>query len=282
MKEQSRSLLREPLLHFGILALVVFVAQAIWGSDREPEAADGVTTPTGPIVIDAPVHERLDADFEERYGRLPTDEEHQQLVEGAIERELLVREAFAMGLVYDDPVVRRRLLQKMEFVLGQTSIEPPTADELLAFYGANSARYAPAPRYDFVAVRVNTEDGPNPRVFAEEVRQDLDAGVDPKTLGDRVLHSTRFTPGRVSEQYGTDFTEALLAMETKTWTVVDAAGTWYVVELLAIEAKGDPSPFEEVRDRVEADWKANRRSAAFVDALAGLREKHGVEQEPRP
>lgn len=281
---KPRSLVREPLLHFGVLAVLVFVVQAIWGS-REPElgareAAAGV--PTGPLVIDASEHQRLDREFAERYGRAPTDEEHQRLVDGAVVRELMVREAFAMGLVHGDPMVRRRLLQKMEFVLGQASAQPPTEGELEGFYADNTARYAPAPRYDFTAVRVEAEDGPDSKAVAQDVRRDLVAGVDPKTLGDRVLRSTHFTPGRVSEQYGSDFTEALLAMEAETWTVVEGGESWYVVRIGAIEARGQPKPFAEVREQVQADWAAARRTLAFEDAIEGLRARYTVDVEPRP
>ena len=279
---KPRSLLQEPLLHFGVLAVLVFVFQMVLGGEGELQAGADSGVPTGPIVIDANAHQRLDREFEERYGRLPTDEEHQRLVDGEVDRELMVREAFAMGLVHGDPVVRRRLLQKMEFVMGQASSEPPTEAELQAFYDENTARYAPAPRYDFVAVRVEIEDGPDPGAVAVDVRRDLVAGVDPKTLGDRMLRSKHFTPARVSEQYGTDFTEALLEMETDTWTVVSAGASWFVVQLEAIEARGEPSPFDEVRNRVEADWKATRNSAAFIEALEGLRARHEIEVEPRP
>ncbi|EDM77646.1 hypothetical protein PPSIR1_13875 [Plesiocystis pacifica SIR-1] len=279
-----RSLLQEPLLHFGALAVLVFVVQAFWGSEGPDASAEagGAGAPAGPIVIDASEHQRLDREFTERYGRAPTDDEHQRLVDGAVERELMVREAFAMGLVHSDPMVRRRLLQKMEFVLGQASAEAPTLEELEAFYADNTARYAAAPRYDFTAVRVEAEDGPDSKAAAQDVRRDLAAGVDPKTLGDRVLRSKHFTPGRVSEQYGTDFTEALLGMEAKTWTVLDGGESWYVVRIDAIEARGEPKPFDAVRDRVQADWEATRRSVAFDAALDGLRARYAVEVEPRP
>ena len=59
----------------------------------------------------------------------PTPEEMASLVESKIHEEILFREALAMGLDKDDAIIKRRLAQKMDFVIEDlaTMLEPTTA-----------------------------------------------------------------------------------------------------------------------------------------------------------
>src|SRR5260370_1160777 len=53
-----------------------------------------------------------------RTGALPTADEERALVQRYVDSEVLYREALAEGLDRGDLIVRRRLVQKMEFLLG--------------------------------------------------------------------------------------------------------------------------------------------------------------------
>jgi len=62
-------------------------------------------------------------DFEARQGRPPTEEEARATVDAWIDRELAIREAHRLELDRGDPVVRRRLLQKMAQA-PETTVQP--------------------------------------------------------------------------------------------------------------------------------------------------------------
>ena len=91
--------------------------------------------------------------------RPPTREELRGLVTEYLKEELLAREARAMGLDEDDLVVRRRLAQKLEFLVQDTSrLAEPTDEDLRRLYDANPDRNSkPRRAVSFTHVFFNRE-----------------------------------------------------------------------------------------------------------------------------
>ena len=81
-------------------------------------------------------------------------EGRQQLVDDYIREEVLFREALALNLDNNDQLVRRRLVQKMEYVAQgfYDDIPVPAEADLRAFYQQNLERYRKAPEITFTHV----------------------------------------------------------------------------------------------------------------------------------
>ena len=96
-----RRLLKEPLLHFLALALLIFPAYHLLnrGEMEKPQS----------IVVTAAKIEQLAAIFTKTWQRPPTAEEFKGLIDDYVKEEIYVREAIALGLDSDDTVIRRRL-----------------------------------------------------------------------------------------------------------------------------------------------------------------------------
>src|SRR6185295_8872661 len=95
------------------------------------------------IVLSESIIHGLRQDHLRRNGALPTASEEAALVQRYIDNEVLYREALALGLDRGDIIVRRRLVQKMEFLTeGIDPIATPTDDELQGYLDAHSERYA--------------------------------------------------------------------------------------------------------------------------------------------
>ena len=127
-KSPLGAVLREPLLHFVLLAALLFGVSALFGG--------------GDNVIDI-TNDEIDwrvLQFEAQEGRKLTDEERLLVRERLIDERVLVREAKAEGLDADDRI-DDILVQKMLHVLSGEVIQP-TDEELQAFYAMNSGRYA--------------------------------------------------------------------------------------------------------------------------------------------
>ncbi len=127
-----KALLREPLVHFLLLGAALFGLSYVVGT---PAA-----TPAGAnrIIITPAVISNLQVSFNRSAGRDPTPAEMDMLIEDFVREEVLNREARALGLDTDDPLVRRQLRRRMEF-LSEDSVEnlTPTDDELKAFIAKN-------------------------------------------------------------------------------------------------------------------------------------------------
>src|SRR5260221_9008330 len=70
-----------------------------------------------------------------------TPEEMQRLLESRIREEVLYREALAMGLDKDDTIVKRRMVQKMDFLAEDLSgLREPSREELKEWFAKNGGR----------------------------------------------------------------------------------------------------------------------------------------------
>jgi len=110
----------------------------------------------------------------------------------------------------------------------------------------------------------------------------LDSEEEIATLGDRSLLPLAFVDeprSAVVAQFGEAFTKALDDAQVGTWSgpVRSAYGAHLV---FVTNRTGDRIPtFEEVRDRVELEWSANRRQRMNRDFLNALLAKYDVTVE---
>ena len=120
------------------------------------------------------------------YGRAPTEEEIEQLVEPRIREEVLYREALALELDRDDSQVRQRLVEKMTF-LSEDLIpaEPPSDEDVAAFFEANRETFVEPVLVDFEQLYFSpSAHGDGIVAAAEDALAALADGADPDTLGD--------------------------------------------------------------------------------------------------
>jgi hypothetical protein len=116
--------LRSPVVHFVLIGGLLFAGRTCWRVLSE--------TPTSrveraPIVVTAQRIRQLQTDFMERWGRQPTGDQLQTLIQQAIEDEMLYQEARVLRLDFQDRSVRLRLIQKMRAV----TANPRRGDEEL-------------------------------------------------------------------------------------------------------------------------------------------------------
>ncbi len=239
------TLAREPLVHFVALGALVF------GVTWRAEAPDV-------RVTDAAVT-TLERDLVARLGRALTPEERASVEAQALDDEALYREALALGLDRDDPVIRRRLIEKARLLLTpppRAPSESPPSGRLTSFEHVYVRSGEPA------SSRV-------PGLLAA-----LHAGVTPSTLGDPFAHGQRLmarSDPQLVHQLGAQFTEGLAALPMGVWS--GPITSTYGVHLVRVLARvGAPVAN---RDVATEDARSEYR-AAEAAALTELRERHGV------
>ena len=125
--------------------------------------------------------------------RPPTQEELRSLVTEFLKEELLAREARAMGLDENDLIVRRRLAQKLEFLVQDTSrLAEPTDEDLRRFYEAYPDRFQSPARVSFTQIYFSRERRKDAAADAKAALAEL--RLSPPTardseMGDRLLDS---------------------------------------------------------------------------------------------
>ena len=100
---------KEPLVQFLVIGGLLFVGYTVFAPEAEP--------PREQIVVGALRIQSLEQSFEATWKRPPTASERQGLIDDFLVEEVFYREAQNLGLDQDDIVIRRRMRQKMEFLL---------------------------------------------------------------------------------------------------------------------------------------------------------------------
>ena len=131
-------LAREPITQFVVIGGALFALGRAVGPQPAIEERPA-------IVLDAADVARLRQAWAEQYGAAPGPREERRLIDAAIDEEVLHREALALGLDRDDPLVRTRLAQ-IAGALGEGPVEDE--DELL-----RAARASGLDRTDVVSRR---------------------------------------------------------------------------------------------------------------------------------
>ena len=271
-----RAMLREPLLHFLLLGGLLFV---LFGVTRAPEQTDARQ-----IRVTGAQIEQLSAQFSRTWMRPPTEEELDGLIERHIRGEVFYREALAMGLDQDDPYVRNRLGQKLEFLLDDLSAETEPSDETLTHYLQEyGERYQAPARISFQQVYLNPDRHPQLDADATGLLEQLRGGADPAALGDVSLLGKTFddlSQPEIARQFGNAFAEALLDLEQGHWLGPIPSGLGaHLVQVRDRQPARLPT-LAEVRPQVLRDWQDQQRREQKEQAYARLRQRYAITVEP--
>lgn len=273
---------REPLLHFALFGALLF---ALHGWLRGPDGGAA-----GAIVVDGPRIDSLVAGFERVWQRPPTAAERAGLIETFVREEVLYREGLAMGLDRDDPVIRRRIGQKMAFLAGGLAPQAPTRAELQAWLDAHPADYAIEARYDVEQRYFDPQRrGAALAADLDRARALLERGAaDPGgvTRGDATLLPASLqqaSASAVARTFGADFAAALEGMPVGVWQ--GPVRSSYGVHLVRIVARAPARApaLDEVAAAVERDLLRARGQEAEDDFYRTLRDRYDVRiEDPGP
>ncbi len=277
MRAALRKLLREPLLHFVVAGAVLFAGYEL--TDRG-EVSQGRMDP---IHIGQGEVRWLRETFANQWRRAPTSEELSELVAGLVEEELLAREARTLGLDRDDTIVRRRLAQKLTFLVEDTSrIGEASEEELRSFYSANIERFRTEPRATFTQIFFDPGRRKNPTADALAMLMAFESSAkmrDAASLGDPLLLESSFQDinrQALSNLFGAEFAGAVFGLAPGSWSGPIRSG--YGIHLVEVTefSSATPLPFEVVRAEIMEEWHRQRQDEMKASYLAKLREKYGL------
>jgi hypothetical protein len=259
-----RRLFGEPLVQFMAIGIVVFL---LFPQDRAGPV-------TEVVEIGQPVVDRLAAQFEATWTRPPTEAELAGLIESHVREEILYREALALGLDRDDPVIRQRLQLKMEYIAeAAAAAQEPAEAELAAWYADHAAEFTPPALLSFDQVMLAD------RGEAAAVRAALAAGADVATLGRATILPVRIEgepAAAVDGLFGPGFFAAVAALPEGEWAgPVESAFGVHLVRLTGTTVPAAP-PLAEVREMVLSAWRAVRAGELRDEQYEQLRESYEI------
>eukprot|EP00163_Fabomonas_tropica_P028011 TRINITY_DN5582_c0_g1_i1.p2 TRINITY_DN5582_c0_g1~~TRINITY_DN5582_c0_g1_i1.p2 ORF type:complete len:222 (-),score=32.45 TRINITY_DN5582_c0_g1_i1:749-1414(-) len=216
------------------------------------------------------------------------DEQRDKLIRKYVREEALFREAKNLGMIESDYIVRRRSVQKLEFI-AQGIAEPVrdvTEQDLEAYFDSHQSDYYEDPFYSFTHVFVQAGDNGVSSERAKALLQQLNAEhigfSEALPFGDRFLYHRNYverTPDFISSHFGEGFTGelTLLARDDSRWQgPIASEHGLHLIRISDYRAGGVP-PLADIRARVEKDFLRWQQVKNQEVAIQQIVEQYDVE-----
>ncbi|MEW9808261.1 peptidyl-prolyl cis-trans isomerase [Mesorhizobium sp. ZMM04-5] len=268
-----KKIVREPLVHFLLLALAIFAVYGLFegASAKKPDS----------IEVSVPKIEQMVSIFVKTWQRPPTPGELKGLIDDYVKEEIYVRQALDLGLDKDDTVIRRRLRQKMEF-LADAETPVPTEADLQAYLDGAPDAFRIDGTVAFQQVFLNGQQR------GEAVAQDAAAmlatltgnpGADLSALGDATMLPPEMplsTQASVAQTFGPEFAAAVARAPAGTWTGPIASAFGLHLVRVTDRVEGRVPALDEVREAVAREWTNDRRRELEDERFAELLKSYTV------
>ena len=269
---RARRLLQEPLLHFLLIGLALFV---LYGKVAAPNRA-GMS-----IVVSEAMVDEMAREHEARWTRKPTDTELAGLVDAYVRDEILYREGLALGLDRDDALIKRRVRQKFEVIAEEQSARGAPSDaDLAAYMTENAGRFLLPATVSFEQIFFDNEG--TPAGFERAVaaaRVAVARGADPRKLGQASMQPSRIentAQDLVARDFGTGFAEQVETAPLGQWSgpIASSFGA-HLVRVTARTPAALPE-LDSIRRIVTREWENERRASARSESYQKLRSNYTV------
>ena len=271
--------LREPLLHFLLIGLVLFAGYSYMQRGR------GGVEQSRQIALSLDDLRQMDVYFESQWHRQPTPAEFQAMVEDRVREEVLYREALAMGLDKDDTIVKRRMAQKMQFLAEDVATaHEPSTDELKAWFDKNKDKFALPSRYSFRHLyfspdrrgKAAQQDAANALTKIAGQPEDSKMAA---SLGDSFMFQDYYgdrAPSAIAKEFGPPFAVAVEKLKPGSWQgPIESGYGWHLVFVDTV-IPGRTAAFEEIEPDVKTAWLAEQKSTAWQKSYTEMRGKYTV------
>ena len=234
--------LKEPLFHFLVLGGLIFYAYSFFNNGFESEDKK--------ITIQQIQINQLTYIWKKKFLREPSKEEIQELIDKAIYAQVMYREALKLGLEQNDPVIERRLVQKMEF-LSENFIQKvePTEEDLRVFMQKNRD------------------------IFLEPMR--ISFHFKNAVMGKKEY--TNLSPYAVSRLFGRKFTKKLFTLKVNVWheNILCAYGKHALYIKKIVDAK--LPNLSKIKSRVKEAYISKKETELKREFYKDLKEKYTIE-----
>jgi hypothetical protein len=263
-----RTVVREPLLHFLLIGLALFL---LYGR-VSPGDSNSHRIVVGQTQVDDMVRQ-----YQSTWTRAPTPTETRQLIDTYIHDEISYREGLSMGLDKDDAVIKRRVRQKYELIAEEDERSAPTDADLAAYLKAHPEEFRRPAIVSFDQVYFDPTIT-TPQVVST-VKAILQKGANPAGVGQlsmlprNIVHSDSEL---VARDFGDNFAKAVATAPVGVWVGPIASGIG--VHLVRVSRRAPPAlpPLSQIRAAVEREWESDQRARSSLNDYRKARAGYDV------
>lgn len=290
-----KKILQDPLFHFVGLGFLLFLIFSIVGSSKSPELDKNVRVDQEALLTFIQYRSRnFDRDIAQARLAALDAASLDQLVEEYVREEVLYREGLSLGLDQDDYVIRRRLIQKVEFLAEGFAGSTTTLEEgdLVAYFEEHKRDYLVSPSITFTHVFFDkAKHGEDVVAMAtaalSQLNEDHVSFSQAPGQGDRFpfhLNYVERTPAFVASHFGREMAEAVFALpvDNEIWKGVFSSPYGAHLVMVSTQVVGRDATLDEVRGRVREDAMRARLTLEMDAAIATIVDRYDVEIDLPP
>lgn len=257
---------RQPLFWFLSLGGLLFVVDEFYSVERNE------------IYVSIALQERIAALWQTQTGLVPSNEELSSLLANWVEEEVLYQEALRLGLDQEDTIIRRRLVQKINFVAESEAIPEPETSVLRAFYDESIRRYTLPPRFSFRQLYFrDIASAENAQTVSGQGREIVELGEISMLSSDYAYRSAL----DLNTIFGIGFADGLVGLSTDNWQgPVESSFGFHLVYITAKHPE-EITPFASVAQQVRLDYLEIQKGNVKDDFLRDLLDDYVITVEAR-
>jgi peptidyl-prolyl cis-trans isomerase C len=271
-------MVREPFFQFVALGALLFAASEYLEARANFARID----------ISRAQIEGITNNYRLQYGASPTAEQLNGLVDQFIKEEVFYHEALRLKLDRDDEIIRRRLVQKYEFLqqdLG-TPKDPSEAD-LRAFYQSHTKNYEIPERLTFshVFFSIDRDGDKAAKARAERVLAALNQRRVTRApeSGDGFPGAFDYagaTPTQVRRAFGSStLSEEIFTIVPGHWAGPFRSGFGWHLVYVAVHQPAGVAAYDDAQDAVRRDYLDAERGIRNAAALENLKKHFTIVRE---
>jgi hypothetical protein len=269
-----RHWLREPLVQFIILGLLLFAANSYIARSRP------VAGLSKQIEITIDDLRQMAIYYQSQWGHPPTPQDFKGLVESKVKEEVLYREGLKMGLDKDDAIVKRRIAQKMQFLTADvTAQQKPTPAVLQGWYEKHSDQFAFPNRVSFRHLYFSPDHrhalarDDAAKALAQLAGQPENTRL-AATLTDPFMFQDYYrelAPDFLAKEFGPNFAQNIAKLTPGSWQgPIESGFGWHLVFIDTV-IPGRVPAYEEVESDVKKAWLDEQGVQAWEKVYQDMR-----------
>ncbi|MBT3425420.1 MAG: peptidyl-prolyl cis-trans isomerase [Gammaproteobacteria bacterium] len=259
-----KQLIKEPVVWFMLVAVVLFAAEGAISSRQDA------------IIINDKVTARITALWTAQMQRPPSEQELEALLNSWVKEEMFFREALRLGLDQNDTIVRRRLVQKYNFMMEEVESQEISQQDLLGYYQRNQDKYHLPERITFSNILFKSQNK------ATETLATMTNEADWRSLGVATLLPDRYARRSYKEvgyALGTEFASGLAKITDSKWGGPIQSSYGYHLVRIENRLPAEAIPFESIVDKVSYDFLKEQAEANLERSANALRSRYPLVHE---
>jgi len=284
-----RSLMKEPLFQFLFIALLLLLGERWFNADDYAYDEYHIEVDDAALLQFMQLRAKTFKPEEALQAlQALSTEDRQRLMDDYAREEALFREAMALNLDKNDQIIRRRLIQKMDYLAQgfYDEADPLTEDDLRDYYGEHRDEYKKPASATFTHVFVSSErhGSDQASAMAAELQKTLNAENVPfenaPRYGERFLYNRNYVnrdDDEIGSHFGSQFQQQVFAFETSDqWRgPVQSDYGWHLVLLVKNTPSYIPS-LEEIAANVFADAQREQQQQIKRKSIDKLMAKYRI------